>query len=54
MMFSVEQLDPEDELEDLTLYSSLYAYSAYCDRYDETPIDVLVRLYYLDPAVGAT
>lgn len=49
MMLTIDQLDPEDDLEDLTLYSSLYAYSAFCDKYDETPIDTLVRLFYLDP-----
>ncbi len=49
-MLTIDQLDPEDDLEDLTLYSSLYAYSAYCEEYDETPIDLLVRLFYLDPA----
>lgn len=48
-MLTIDQLDPEDDLEDLTLYSSLYAYSAFCDKYDETPIDTLVRLFYLDP-----
>jgi len=50
MMLTLDQLDPEDDLEDLTLYPSLYAYSAFCERYDETPIDSLVRLFYLDPA----
>ncbi len=50
MMLTLDQLDPEDDLEDLTLYSSLYAYSAFSERYDETPIDSLVRLFYLDPA----
>lgn len=52
MLLTNDQLEPED-LEDLTLYPSLYAYSAYCDRYDETPVDTLVRLFYLDPASKA-
>lgn len=45
-MLTIDQLEPED-LEDLTVYPSLYAYSAYSARYDETPIDSLVRAYYL-------
>jgi hypothetical protein len=52
-MLTINQLDPDDDLEDLTLYSSLYAYHAYCEQYDETPIDSLVRLFYLDPASEA-
>ena len=49
MLLTNDQIEPED-LEDLTLYSSFYVYSAYCARYDETPVDTLVRLFYLDPA----
>ena len=30
----------------MTLYSSVYAYSALMEKYDETPIDELVRNYY--------
>lgn len=47
MFVSSDQLEP-DELVDLTVYPSLYAYSAYAARYDDTPIDALVRAYYLD------
>jgi len=52
MLLTNDQIEPED-LEDLTLYSSFYAYSAYSARYDETPVDTLVRLFYLDPAKKA-
>lgn len=45
-MLTTDQIEPED-LEDLTMYPSLYAYSAFATRYDETPLDALVRLYYL-------
>ena len=47
MMLTTDQFEPED-LEDLTVYPSLYAYSAFATRYDDTPIDALVRAYYLD------
>ncbi len=47
MMLATDQYELED-LEDLTVYPSLYAYSAYAARYDDTPIDALVRAYYLD------
>jgi hypothetical protein len=45
MMLTIDQCEPED-LNDLTVHPSLYAYSAYCARYDETPLDQLVRQYY--------
>lgn len=48
-MLSPDQLEPED-LEDLTVHPSLYAYSTYTTRYDETPLDALIRTYYLDLA----
>ena len=50
MLLSSDQCEPEDLL-DLTVYPSLYAYSAYACRYDDTPIDTLVRAYYLDASL---
>lgn len=47
-MLTLDQCEPED-LDDLTVYPSLYAYSAYSEQYDETPIDQLVRKYYCSP-----
>lgn len=40
---STEELD---ESNSLTLYSSIYAYSALMEKYDETPLDELVQVYY--------
>ena len=45
MLLTDDQFEPDD-LDGLTVHPSLYAYSAYESRYDETPIDQLVRLYY--------
>lgn len=45
MILTTDQCEPDD-LEDLTVYPSLYAYSAYWSRCDETPLDSLVRQYY--------
>ncbi len=45
MLLTTDQCEPDD-LNDLTVYPSLYAYSALCSRYDETPLDALVRQYY--------
>lgn len=33
--------------EDMTVYPSLHAHLAYSERYDETPLDTMVRAYYL-------
>jgi hypothetical protein len=45
MILSQDQIE-DDYVSELTIYPSLYAYSAYCARYDETPLDRLVRQYY--------
>jgi hypothetical protein len=45
MLVSQDQIE-DDYVSELTTYPSLYAYSAYCSRYDETPLDALVRQYY--------
>jgi hypothetical protein len=45
MLLTTDQCEPDD-LDDLTVYPSLYAYAALCSRYDETPLDALVRQYY--------
>lgn len=46
MILTTDQCEPDD-LGDLTVYPSLYAYSAFSERYDDTPLDQLVRTYYL-------
>jgi hypothetical protein len=45
MILSQDQIE-DDYVNELTIYPSLYAYSAFCARYDETPLDRLVRQYY--------
>lgn len=45
MILTAEQCEPDD-LDDLTVYPSLYAFSAYWSRCDETSLDLLVRQYY--------
>jgi len=47
MMLRQDQLEDED-ISALTVHDSLYAYLAYCGRLDETPIDTLVRLSYVE------
>lgn len=51
---TTEEQDELMERDDMSVHSSLYAYSAYWARYDETPLDSLVRSYYLYlPATAA-
>ena len=47
-MISEEDIDESFDAMGMTVYPSLYAYSALTERYDETPLDRLVRMYYLD------
>ena len=51
-MLRQDQLEDED-ISVLTVHDSLYAYLAYCGRLDETPIDTLVRLSYVDLSLQA-
>ena len=44
---SNDDFEESQDVVPLTVYPSAYAYSAFSDRYDETPIDNLIRLYYL-------
>lgn len=47
MTLSTEEVNELMERDDITVYDSLYAHLAYAARCDETPVDTLVRLYYL-------
>lgn len=47
-MITDEDIDESFEAMGMTVYPSLYAYSALTERYDETQLDRLVRTYYLD------
>ena len=47
MTLSTEEVNELMERDDIAVYDSLYAHLAYADRFDETPVDTLVRLYYL-------
>ena len=44
---STDEADELLEREDMTVFSSFDAHLAYTTRYDETPLDNLVRAYYL-------
>ena len=48
MNLSSEETEELLDLEGMTTYPSAYAHFAYTARYDETPIDTLVRVYYLE------
>ena len=51
---STDEADELLEREDMTVFSSFDAHLAYATRYDETPLDSLVRAYYLyGSALGA-
>jgi hypothetical protein len=47
MTLSTEEVNELMERDDIAVYDSLYAHLAYESRCDETPVDTLVRLYYL-------
>ena len=47
MNLSAEETDELLARDDIAVYQSPYAHLAYSCRYDETPLDVLVRTYYL-------
>ena len=47
MILSTEEVNELMERDDIAVYDSLYAHLAYAGRCDETPVDTLVRLYYL-------
>lgn len=45
---STEESSELLERDDIAVHDSVNALFAYTSRYDETPIDVLVRTYYLE------
>ena len=47
MILSTEETEELLDRDDITVYPSLYAHLAYATRDDETPLDTLVRAYYL-------
>ena len=47
MKLSPDEVNELMERDDIAVYDSLYARLAYESRCDETPVDTLVRMYYL-------
>ena len=53
MTLSSEEVNELMERDDIAVYDSIYSLFAYASGYDETPVDVLVRHYYLGSLYNA-